>query len=480
MPGTTAIMEGSVTLSTVLDAYDPASFWDEGFAARGEPRPHYRPVLQALAGRDLAGRNEALREAMAERGVVFGGATGVQPFKVDPVPRLITPADWEPLERGLAQRVEALNRFIADVYGERTIFSEGVVPTRLLDGADHLEPRLVGRVAPSRGAWATVAGLDLVRDGDGAWAVLEDNLRTPSGLAYLLAAREGVSAALPGEPRDVHAPARELLGEALLAAAPEGRRDPFVVLLTDGPENSAYWEHRTLAALLELPLVTLADLERRGTDLVARAGGEPPRRVDVVYRRTDEDRLTDEHGALTAVGEALLEPWLQGRIGLANAFGTGVADDKLAHAYAEEMIRFYLGQEPELPSVPTYDLGEQHALDEALDRFDELVVKPRAGYGGEGVVLCAHEPAEVVRRARDAVVAEPGGFIAQQTIALSRHPAVVGDRLEPRHVDLRPFAYSGDRVRVLPGGLTRVALDAGAMVVNSSQNGGGKDTWVMR
>jgi uncharacterized circularly permuted ATP-grasp superfamily protein len=471
--------EGSTTTAPAYADYEPAPFWDEAFAARAEPRPHYRALLQALAGEDLAGRLAALRAAMSEGGVVFGGEDGVHPFLVDPVPRIVTAAEWEPLERGLAQRVRALNRFIADVYGERAIVREGVLPRRVIEEADHFEPLLVGRVAPAHGAWATVAGLDLVRGADGEWAVLEDNLRTPSGLAYVLAAREGVAPGLPGEPRHVRERARELLGAALLAAAPQGRAEPLIVLLTDGPSNSAYWEHRALAALLDIRLATLGDLEHRGGELVLSAGDAAGRRVDVVYRRTDEDRLSDERGALTAVGEALLEPWSQGRIGLANAFGTGVADDKLAQAHAEDMVRFYLGEEPLLPSVTTYDLGDPSALEPALDRLEELVVKPRAGYGGDGVVLCSQVSREEVARLREAIRAAPQRFIAQETVSLSRHPTVIGDRLRPRHVDLRPFAFSGERVEVLPGGLTRVAFDAGAMVVNSSQNGGGKDTWVM-
>jgi uncharacterized circularly permuted ATP-grasp superfamily protein len=469
--------EGTTRRTDPSAAYDPDGFWDEAFAGRGEPRPHYAQLLRALGDDDLAARRDAVLGGAAARGAAFGGAGGMTPFLVDPVPRLLTAEEWAVVERGITQRVLALNAFIADVYGPRAIIADGVVPERVVVEADHFEPALAG-VEPHHAGWATVAGLDLVRGADGRFAVLEDNLRTPSGLAYALVARETVGPGLPGEPRDVAGPAAALLAEALRAAAPEGVDEPLIVLLTDGEDNSAHWEHVTLGRLLGIPLVALSDLEHCAGALRARLPGGP-RRVDVVYRRTDEDRLTDERGALTAVGEALLEPWRAGRVGVANAFGTGVADDKLAHAYVEAAIRFYLGEEPVLPSVPTYDLSEPAARERALERLDELVVKPRSGYGGEGVLIGPLAGDDELRRARDAVIATPASFIAQETVALSRHPTVVGDALEPRHVDLRPFAFSGARAAVLPGGLTRVAFGAGAMVVNSSRNGGGKDTWVM-
>ena len=483
MAGIRAGMETSTPPPPVpLADYDPAPFWDEAVTAQGLPRPHYRDVLEALAGGDLEARRAGVAEAMRERGVVFGGTGGTRPFVVDPVPRVLPAEEWSALEHGLAQRVRALNAFLADVYGEQAIVHEGVVPARVIERADHFEPSLRGRVDPAHGAWANVAGLDLVRGAAGEWAVLEDNLRTPSGAAYVLAAREGAASGLPGDPRPLRDELAALLGGALRDAAPAGRDDPFVVLLTDGPSNSAYWEHRSLAELLGITVATLEDLEHRDGDLVLRTpeGGGAPRRVDVVYRRTDEDRLTDESGALTAVGEALLGPWSSGSIGLANAFGNGVADDKLAHAHVASMVRFYLGEEPLLPSVRTYDLGDARTRAAVLDRLGELVVKPRSGYGGQGVVLCSHVSEREVRATRDAVLAAPEDFVAQELVALSRHPTVIENTLQPRHVDLRPFVYCGESVRVLPGGLTRVALDAGAMVVNSSQNGGGKDTWVMR
>jgi carboxylate-amine ligase len=270
-----------------------------------------------------------------------------------------------------------------------------------------------------------------------------------------------------------------MLGDALRAAAPAGGGDPSVVVLSDGPANSAWFEHETIARRLDVPLVGIADLEPRAGRLYARVGAQV-RPVDVLYRRTDEDRLADERGRPTPLAEALLDPLRRGTLTCFNAFGAGLADDKLVHAYVEEMVRFYLGEEPLVESVPTYDLGEPDVLADALERLDDLVVKPRTGFGGHGVVIVRHATREDRDLVERAIRAAPTRFIAQETIALSRHPTVCGGQLEPRHVDLRPFVLTaGDDAHVIPGGLTRVAFDAGALVVNSSQNGGGKDTWVL-
>jgi uncharacterized circularly permuted ATP-grasp superfamily protein len=327
-----------------------------------------------------------------------------------------------------------------------------------------------------------MAGLDVVRGADGRLMVLEDNVRTPSGVAYMEAARDVLEERLHEsvhEPKRSIAPIYDLLGDALRAAAPEGVDEPSVVLLSDGASNSAWFEHETIARALAIPLVGLADLEPRAGRLYARDG---PRLVpvDVVYRRTDDDRLSGDDGQATPLAQALLEPLRRGTVACFNAFGTGLGDDKLVHAYVEEMVRFYLGEEPLVDSVPTYDLGDPDQFEHALERLDELVVKPRTGFGGFGVVIVPHASREDRERIEREIRSEPKRYIAQETIALSRHPTVCGSRLEPRHVDLRPFVLTaGDDVSVIPGGLTRVAFDAGALVVNSSQNGGGKDTWVL-
>jgi uncharacterized circularly permuted ATP-grasp superfamily protein len=269
------------------------------------------------------------------------------------------------------------------------------------------------------------------------------------------------------------------LTDALHLAAPEsahGHRAPQAVLLTDGPTNAAFWEHGWLAGHLDIPLVQPSDLEQREGRLWFRPPGERQRTlVDVVYRRTDADRLD------SPIGELLYEPLRRGTLGLINQFGTGVADDKLTYAYSDQIIRYYLGEEPLLPSVPTYDLGQPEQLATALAEFDQLVVKPRAGHGGRGVLIVPRASRDEVAHVRAAVEAEPGAWIAQRLVMLSTHPTVVDGRLAPRHIDLRPFIFLGEggNPRVLPGGLTRVARDAGALVVNSSQNGGAKDTWIL-
>ena len=322
-----------------------------------------------------------------------------------------------------------------------------------------------------------------MRDCDGSFKVLEDNLRTPSGIAYAVATRDVIAGHLPPpdgmrvRPLD---DAFAMLGRALRAAAPEEAGDePCIVLLSDGERNSAFYEHTVLARAAG----AAAGARRRpvrARPAPVRAAGRRRARVDVVYRRTDEDRLCDERGRPTHVARLLLEPMLAGTLACVNAFGTGVADDKLVHAYVEQMIRYYLGEQPLLRSVPTYDPAQPQTLQMILDRIDELVIKPRSGHGGYGVVIAPHARAEDVRKAAEELAATPELFVAQETVMLSRHPTVNDGRLEPRHVDLRPFVISGDDgVHVLPGGLTRVAFDAGALVVNSSQNGGSKDTWVL-
>jgi uncharacterized circularly permuted ATP-grasp superfamily protein len=407
--------------------------------------PYREQAPEVANPADLAAAVQA-----AMRDVTFG-PPGDETFHLDPVPRLIAAADWERLEAGLIQRVRALDAWCADVYGERRIVRDGVVPERVIETIDTLEPSLRGLTLPR---WVGIAGLDVVRAPDGRFLVLEDNLRTPSGMAYAVAARAAVERllepAVPPAPLDgLRAMLESVLGPGRAA------------VLTDGPDNAAYWEHRELAELLDIPLA-----EPDTLDVSA---------VDVVYRRTDAWELDSD------VGRVLGGPWREGRLRVVNAFGVGVGDDKLAHAYVEEMVRYYLGEEPLLASVRTYDLGRDDVLAEALDRLEELVVKPRAGYGGDGVVICPHaEPADV-ERIRAAVRETPEDYIAQQLIPLSEHATVIDGELAPRHVDLRPFVFLGleGEGSVLPGGLTRVALDEGTLVVNSSQNGGAKDTWIV-
>ena len=454
--------------------------YDEAWASAGTPRDAYEEVLEELGSTDLDRLAGRVATTLEDRGVTFGRDD--DPFPVDAVPRIITREEWEPLARGLGQRVKALDRFVADVYGDREAVREGVIPREVLASTEFLEPRLVHALRGRR-TWITIAGLDLVRCPDGTFMVLEDNVRTPSGLGYALAARSAVMArlghAVEATPLPLE-PSLDALGRVLRAAAPEGRRDdPLVAIVSDGPSNVAFYEHELLANRLGIALVAPRDLSVRGGDLTARIDGRVAR-VDVLYRRTDEDRLSDPRGGTTELGELLLGPWAANRVGLVNGFGTGVADDKLVHRHVEDLVRFYLGEEPLLRSVPTLDLSGPSDLEAALARLPELVVKPRAGHGGSGVVVGPTASEAELRQAADALRNAPDAHIVQETVPLSVHPTVIDGRLEPRHVDLRPFTLlSQDEVHVVPGGLTRVAFDEGEMVVNSSRNGGAKDTWIV-
>ncbi len=463
--------------------------WNEAYAAPGTPRPQYGALLEALEDLDVASLTKGVQKRMEAAKATF--STG--PLEVCPLPRLIENREWEMLSAGLAQRVRALSAFVEDAYGRRDIVEAGAIPAGVIDDAEGYEPQLRGRW-PHGPVPLGMVGLDIVRDRDGEFLALEDNARTPSGYAYAVAARDAVTATLnalgcasgreiprplPVEPTVVAA-IRATMADA---AAAIGNEDPTIVVLSGGLASSAFFEHATAARWLEAPLVTLEQLTRRGDELWLRDGElEPARRVDVVYRRTDTDLLRDERGAATTVAELLLEPWLARRVAIVNGFGTGVADDKLAHAYVETMIGFYLREEPLLRSVETLDLNDPTALDRVLSDLRHYVVKPRHGHGGEGVVVCAHATDADLRRV-ETTLRTPGAaaeYIAQPTVALSLHPAVIDDRITERHIDLRPFAFATrDSVVLMPGGLTRVALDAGALVVNSSQDGGAKDTWVL-
>ena len=467
-------MERIAERSEVSCPYDvDERFHDEAFRPDGTPRPAYEDVLAALDERELVALADASAVAVQDRGAYFGRGDA---FVVDPVPRVFTAGEWRTLEAGLVQRVRALNAFLNDIYGERRAVAEGAIPARVIESADHFEPWMSG--VPVQASRIAVAGLDLVRDASGRFMVLEDNVRTPSGLTYAEVARDVVGGLLGGPSGAGFGAAYDFLARALREAAPDGVDDPSVVLLSDGPGNSAWFEHGRLGRRLGLPVVTWSDLDVRGGRAHATIDGRR-RPVDVIYRRTDDDALCTPNGRSTKL-VMLLGPLRGGTLTVVNVPGTGVADDKLVHAYVEAMIRFYLGEEPVLSSVPTYDLAEPSTLAYVLGRLGELVVKPRSDYGGRGVVIGPHARGEDLAQVARMIAARPDRFIAQETIPLSRHPTVAGGRLEPRHVDLRSFVLcSGEHVHVVPGGLTRVALDPGALVVNSSQNGGGKDTWVL-
>jgi carboxylate-amine ligase len=418
--------------------------------------PYEEATAPAVAKADLA-RLQADACASVKRAGLLE-----RPFPLDPVPRVLTADEWDELKVALAQRVKALSAFVADAYGPRRIVQAGVMPARVIDTAEHYEPQMRD-VEPPGGHWVGIAGLDLVRDASGEFLVLEDNVMTPSGIGYAVACRDAVAGALDGAVRP--RPYDEV--PALLAGAVPGE---YVIVLTEGPENGAFWEHAWAAEAMGAPVVEPDELRLDGDRLL-----HGDRVVDGIYRRTDADMLH------TSVGRLLAPAIRAGTVSVVNAFGTGVADDKLTHAYVEDMIRFYLGEEPRVRSVPTLDLARRDHLEQALDSFGDLVIKPRSGQGGRGVMICPHaEPADVEER-RELVQAEPEQWVAQPLVDLSTHPTIIDGELAPRHVDLRPFVFmhGPDHPRVMPGGLTRYAAEEGAVVVNTTQDGGFKDTWVL-
>ena len=447
-----------------MSAGPEPSPYDEAYDERGEPRPHYAELLAALGDpREL--REEAQRR-LGARGVTFGDG---ETARFDPVPRILTGQEWADLEIGIGQRVRALDEFARDVYGEGRVFDAGVVAREEVESSPHYEPAMLG--APVR-RWISFAGLDVVRGTDGRFRTIEDQLRMPSGVAYAVAWRDTTRDLLPVEPPqpDVSVAFGEL-ALALQDAAPEGADPPRMVILSEGPSAATWWEHERLARELCAPAVTLADLEQRDGRVVAWIDGRP-RAVDIVYLRTDEDRFSAPDGSQTPLGELLLGPAAAGKVAVVNAPGSGIADDKLLHGRVDELVRFYLAEEPLLSSVPS-------RLVAADDELDDLVVKPRGEMGGEGVVIWRDADDETRKRVRAEIAAAPDAYIGQELVPLSVHPTVIDGRLEPRHVDLRPYAVLADSgVHVLRAAASRVALEEGSLLVNSAQGGGAKDTWL--
>jgi uncharacterized circularly permuted ATP-grasp superfamily protein len=478
-----------VTMRAVGDLLDdyPVAGWDELFEAAGVPRRSCLALhdsLQSLSGEDFERRCTSRDRAFRDQGITFSLSGEERPFPLDLVPRVLSAAEWSEVERGVAQRVKALEAFLTDVYGAQHILRDGVVPTNVVVSSTHFHRPAVG-IVPANGVRIHVAGIDLARDADGRFRVLEDNLRTPSGISYVVENRRAMSRVFPElfashrvRPVDSY-PSRLL--EALRAAAPTGVADPTVVVLTPGVYNAAYFEHTFLARQMGVELVEGRDLVCRGNVVYMRSThGE--QRVDVVYRRVDDDFLDPlQFRSSSMLGcPGILNAARAGKVTIANAVGNGVADDKLICTYVPDMIDYYLGEEPILANVDTYRLGEPDQLAAAMDRLNELVIKPVDASGGFGLVIGPHATDEEMSKVRAAVLADPRGWIAQEVVQLSTSPTQVGDRLRPRHVDLRPFAVNdGERVWVVPGGLTRVALPEGSLIVNSSRGGGSKDTWVL-
>jgi uncharacterized circularly permuted ATP-grasp superfamily protein len=466
--------------------------WDEMFAdiALAGPdvaRDAYRDIHTALSRMtqaELRGRTEALASSYLAQGVTFDFAGEERPFPLDAVPRVIPQDEWLTVEAGVKQRVRALERFLADVYGEQRAVKDGVIPARLISSSEHFHREAAGIVSANN-VRIQVSGIDLIRDEHGAWRVLEDNVRVPSGVSYVISNRRVMAQTLPElfmsmRVRPVGDYPHRLLG-ALRAAAPEGVEEPTVVVLTPGVYNSAYFEHTLLARLMGVELVEGRDLFCSGGRVWMRTTAGPTR-VDVIYRRVDDEFLDPlQFRADSMLGSpGLMLAARLGNVTIANAVGNGVADDKLIYTYMPDLMRYYLGEDPIIPNVDTWRLEDPGALDEVLDRLDELVVKPVAGSGGKGLVVGPDATKQELDELRVHLRADPRGWIAQPVVQLSTIPTLVEDGLRPRHADLRPFAVNdGTDVWVLPGGLTRVALPEGQLVVNSSQGGGSKDTWVV-
>lgn len=474
-------------MADIFDGYRLAQAWDEMFAAPGEPRAAYDAlvsVLQPMDPGELRFRADQLARVFTDRGVTYDYAGEERPFPLDLIPRVIDAVEWDLVSRGVRQRVQALEVFLADAYGRGRAFDDGVIPWRLVYTSERFRREVAG-FDPPNGVRVHVAGIDLIRDEDGKFRVLEDNVRVPSGVSYVIENRLAMMRTFPAlfAEQRVHQvdeyPSR-LLG-ALRAAAPHGQADPFVVVLTPGVHNAAYFEHTLLARLMGAELVEGRDLFCwRNRVYVHTTHGR--RLVDVIYRRVDDDWLDPMHfrpdSLLGCPG--LLNAARAGNVTIANAIGNGVADDKLIYTYLPDLIRYYLGEEPLLQNVESYRLDDPDTLAWALGSLDRLVLKPVDGAGGAGIVIGPHASQEELADLKIEVAANPRGWMAQRPVALSTSPVLVGEKLAPRHIDLRPFAVNdGSDVWVLPGGLTRVALPEGELTVNSSQGGGSKDTWVL-
>jgi uncharacterized circularly permuted ATP-grasp superfamily protein len=471
----------------LLDGYLRGPAYDEMFLADGVPHPHMRALydaLQTLSGDDLAHRVAARDRSFRDQGITFSHAGEEWVFPLDLIPRLIPAAEWELVEAGVVQRVRALEAFLADVYGAAEVVRDGVVPRSLLTTSAGFHRPAHG-ISPPNGVRIHLAGIDLVRDQEGVLRVLEDNLRVPSGMSYVVENRRAMARVFPGlfleqQVRPVASYPGRLL-DALRRSAPVGVGQPTVVLLTPGVHNAAYFEHAFLARKMGIELVEGRDLFCREHVLYMRSMGGK-QRVDVVYRRVNDDFLDPVHFRPDSVVgcPGILNAARVGNVTIANAIGNGVADDKLTYTYVPALIEYYLGERPLLPNVVTYRLDDPDVRSECLARLDQLVVKPVDGSGGAGIVIGPHSSDAELSAVRERVLAEPRAWIAQELVLLSTSPAQVGDRLLARHIDLRPFAVNdGEHIRLLPGGLTRVALREGSLIVNSSQGGGSKDTWVL-
>ncbi|MDA1018230.1 MAG: circularly permuted type 2 ATP-grasp protein [Planctomycetota bacterium] len=474
-----------------LHGYDPGAFFDELFASVGTPRPEARLLVELINGLkpgELERRQADLEKLLLRKGItftVYGDDKGTERiFPFDIIPRIVAAAEWEHIEHGLKQRIAALNMFIHDIYHEQEIVRDGVVPRDIIDNAKCFRPNCV-RLKPPRGVWCHITGTDLVRHDDGTIYVLEDNMRCPSGVSYMLQNRALMKRCFPkvfsaSKVRPVSDYSCRLL-ETLRRLSPQDIASPVVVLLTPGIYNSAYYEHVFLAQQMGIELVEGRDL-RVIDGVVYLRTTRGHRRVDVIYRRIDDDFLDPlAFRADSMLGvPGLMDAYRRGHVALANAPGTGIADDKVIYAFVPAIIRYYLDEAPILPNVPTYVCVDDEHRDYVLSNLDRLVVKAANEAGGYGMLVGPHSTPEEQAEFAKLIVDNPRNYIAQPTLSLSRVPTLIdGTHFEGRHVDLRPYVLFGDEINVVSGGLTRVALRRGSLVVNSSQGGGSKDTWVL-
>jgi uncharacterized circularly permuted ATP-grasp superfamily protein len=481
---------GSGTAGTLFGEYDPGDFYDEMFEDKNAPRFFAREFVQKIqehSSGDLIKHQAEAELAMRQMGItftVYGQKEGVErimPF--DMIPRVVKADEWAFLERGLKQRIHALNLFLDDIYTDQKILKEKIIPSQLIFGCKAYRKECIG-LKPPRGIWCHVTGSDLVRDRDGQFYVLEDNLRCPSGVSYLLENRRIEKQAFPqifsGQKIRSVADYPYRLHQMLQYLAPEGIDQPTIAVLTPGIYNSAYFEHSYLAGQMGVMLVEGRDLVSDGDYVYMRTTGGL-KRVDVLYRRIDDDfidPLVFRPDSMLGI-PGLMSAYRKGHVALANATGTGIADDKAVYAYVPHIIKFYLGEEQILPNVPTMICAEPKQCEHVLSNLDKMVVKAVGESGGYGMLVGPHSTSDQREEFKRLIKANPRNYVAQPTLSLSRAPTLVDGHVEGRHVDLRPYIIYGKEIHVHPGGLTRVALRKGSLVVNSSQGGGSKDTWVL-
>jgi uncharacterized circularly permuted ATP-grasp superfamily protein len=478
-------------MATLWDNYALTNAYDEMRCSANRARAssdrlsHYLGNLDSNA---LDARKAAAEMAIIEMGITFtvysdeGNIDRAWPFDI--IPRIIEYKEWQRVETGLKQRLKALNCFIDDTYNGQHFIKEGLIPADIINSSKNFIPECVG-MSPKHGVWANICGSDLVRDIDGAFFVLEDNLRVPSGVSYMIENRVITKRVFPELLQDLHVlPVDDYpthLFEMLVSIAPERSVMPRIAVLTPGIFNSAYFEHAFLAQQIGAELVEGDDLVVQDDDCVYIRTIHGLEKVDVIYRRIDDQFLDPEvfrkDSKLGAKG--LMRAWKAGHVALANAPGAGVADDKVVYAFVPDMIRYYLNEEPILPNVPTYLCSEPEQLNYVLAHLDELVVKPANESGGYGMLIGPHATRAELKQFHKIIQEQPRNYIAQPTLALSTCPTLCDNQLEPRHIDLRPFILQGESSFVTAGGLTRVALKKGSLVVNSSQGGGSKDTWII-